>query len=112
MTIYVGNLPWSGTEQEDVFRTFTDFGEVTSVQLIYDRDSGDFRGFGFVDMPDAREAMAAIDGLNGIKFNNRPMRVNEAKARPVPSQQHGRNRPAHRPARDEERVSRDLGKSL
>ena len=77
--LYVGNLPWSSTEDE-IRAAFEAFGEVTSVNLIEDRETGRPRGFGFVEMDDsgAREAIEALDGKD---FGGRNIKVNEAKAR-------------------------------
>ncbi len=77
--IYVGNLPWSATEDE-VRAAFEAFGEVTSVKLIEDRETGRPRGFGFVEMDDAGAA-EAIDNLDGKDFGGRNLKVNEAKPR-------------------------------
>jgi len=79
-TIYVGNLPFSATEQ-DVRALFERHGKVESVKLINDRETGKPRGFGFVDMPQ-NEAQNAIQALNGHQMNGRPLRVNEAQERP------------------------------
>lgn len=78
-SIYVGNLPWSATEEE-VRDLFAQFGDVTSVKLISDRETGRPRGFGFVEMEDA-EADKAIEALEGTEFGGRTLRVNEAKPR-------------------------------
>ena len=72
-TIYVGNLPFSATEDE-VRSMFEQHGTVESVKLINDRDTGRPRGFGFVDMPSA-EAESAIQHLNGQDMGGRPLRV-------------------------------------
>ncbi|MBI9081452.1 MAG: RNA-binding protein [Pseudodesulfovibrio sp.] len=77
--IYVGNLPWSVTEDE-VRAAFGAFGEVTSVKLIEDRETGRPRGFGFVEMEDAG-ALEAIESLDGKDFGGRNIKVNEAKPR-------------------------------
>jgi RNA recognition motif-containing protein len=77
--IYVGNLPWSATEDE-VRAAFEAFGEVTSVKLIEDRETGRPRGFGFVEMDDAG-ALEAIESLDGKDFGGRNIKVNEAKPR-------------------------------
>lgn len=76
-SIYVGNLPFSATEN-DVRELFEAHGTVHSVKLITDRDSGRPRGFGFVEMEQA-EAEAAIKSLNGVDNGGRPMRVNMAE---------------------------------
>ena len=77
--IYVGNLPFSATEDE-VRELFAQYGTVESVKLISDRETGRPRGFGFVEMDDSG-ADAAIEALNGIDMGGRSMRVNEAKPR-------------------------------
>jgi RNA recognition motif-containing protein len=77
--IYVGNLPWSATEDE-VRSAFAAYGDVTSVKLIEDRETGRPRGFGFVEMDDAGAA-EAIENLDGKDFGGRNIKVNEAKPR-------------------------------
>ncbi|WP_031481869.1 RNA recognition motif domain-containing protein [Maridesulfovibrio frigidus] len=77
--IYVGNLPWSASE-DDVRAAFEAFGEVISVKLIEDRETGRPRGFGFVEMDDSG-ALEAIDALDGKDFDGRNLKVNEAKPR-------------------------------
>ncbi len=77
--IYVGNLPWSATE-EDVRAAFANYGEVVSVKLIEDRETGRPRGFGFVEMED-QGALEAIENLDGTDFGGRNIKVNEAKPR-------------------------------
>lgn len=78
--LYVGNLPWSANE-EDVRSAFEAFGEVTSVKLIEDRETGRPRGFGFVEMSDDNAAQEAISALDGNDFGGRNLKVNEAKPR-------------------------------
>ncbi len=78
-SIYVGNLPFNTTEDE-VRNTFEQYGEVGSVKLISDRDTGRPRGFGFVEMEGA-SADAAIQALDGASFGGRTLRVNEARPR-------------------------------
>ncbi len=78
--IYVGNLPFTATEDE-VRELFAAHGEVTSVALINDRDTGRPRGFGFVEMDDTA-ATAAINALNGTNMGGRDLNVNEARERP------------------------------
>ncbi len=77
--IYVGNLPFSATEDE-VRELFGQHGTVESVALINDRDTGRPRGFGFVEMQRA-DAQKAIQALNGFNMGGRPLRVNEAQER-------------------------------
>jgi RNA recognition motif-containing protein len=80
MNIYIGNLSFNTTE--DMLRqAFEAFGEVTSVNIIKDRDSGQSRGFGFVEMAGKDEAMAAISGMNGQEIDGRTLNVNEARPR-------------------------------
>lgn len=79
MTLYVGNLPFSA-DQESVRELFAANGEVISVKLMSDRDTGRPRGFGFVEMPES-DAQSAITALNGAEFQGRTLRVNEAEKR-------------------------------
>ncbi|HXS22019.1 MAG TPA: RNA-binding protein [Steroidobacteraceae bacterium] len=78
--LYVGNLPFSATE-ESLRALFSKHGTVEKVSLITDRDTGRPRGFGFVEMSSA-DAQRAIQGLDGTDFGGRPLRVNEAQDRP------------------------------
>ena len=80
MNIYIGNLSFD-TTQDQLRDAFTAFGEVSTVNIITDKYSGDPRGFAFVEMPAKDEAMAAISGLNGQDLNGRALNVNEAKPR-------------------------------
>ncbi len=77
--IYVGNLPWSATD-EDVAELFSQHGDVISSRVITDRETGRSRGFGFVEM-DESAANTAIEALNGVDMGGRPLRVNEAHER-------------------------------
>jgi len=77
--IYVGNLPFSASEDE-VREAFEEFGEVQSVAVVTDRDTGRPRGFGFVEM-EADAAMKAIESLDGRDLGGRNLRVNEARPR-------------------------------
>jgi RNA recognition motif-containing protein len=82
-SIYVGNLPWSAT-QEGVESLFSPYGEVLSVKLVSDRETGRARGFGFVEMEDA-DAINAIAALDGKEFDGRALRVNKAEPKkPAP----------------------------
>lgn len=78
MNIYVGNLSYQSTEA-DIKQAFEAFGAVASVSIIMDHDTGRSKGFAFVEMPDAKEAQAAIAGLNGKDLNGRAINVNEAR---------------------------------
>ena len=77
--IYVGNLPYKSGEDE-VRDLFSQYGEVISVKLITDRETGRPRGFGFVEMED-EGAISAIESLDGKEFEGRTLRVNEARPR-------------------------------
>lgn len=76
--IYVGNLSFS-TTNDDLRTKFEQYGDVTSANVIMDRDSGRSKGFGFVEMATKSEATEAINALNGTEYNGRQMTVNEAK---------------------------------
>ena len=80
MKIYVGNLPFDAT-QGSVQDLFSEHGQVTNVTLINDRETGQPRGFGFVEMSNSGEANAAISALNGRDFGGRTLNINEAKPR-------------------------------
>ena len=77
--MYVGNLPFE-TSEDDVRQLFAEYGEIESVAMITDRDSGRFRGFCFVEMDDS-SATAAIAALDGKDYSGRDLRVNEARPR-------------------------------
>lgn len=76
-TIYVGNLPFSATE-DDVRNLFSQYGTIHSVKMITDRETGKPRGFGFVEI-EQDGANAAIEALNGTEFQGRNLRINEAR---------------------------------
>jgi len=80
MNIYVGNLPYSATE-ETLKTAFSPFGQVATVKIVMDRDTGRSKGFGFVDMPSDDEAKAAMAGLNGKDMEGRALKVNESRPR-------------------------------
>ena len=80
MNIYVSNISFQASEQE-VKTAFEEFGEVSSVKIIKDRDTGRSRGFGFVEMPNSEEGKAAIAELNESELGGRKLVVNEAKPR-------------------------------
>ena len=80
MRIYVGNLSYE-TNDEKLRQAFEAYGQVESATVITDKYSGRSRGFGFVEMPEKSEAMAAIEGLNGTDLDNRSLNVNEARPR-------------------------------
>ena len=80
MNIYIGNMSFDTTEDQ-LRQAFEGFGEVSTVKIIMDRDSGRPKGFAFVEMSSQDEATAAIGGLNGQDLNGRALNVNEAKPR-------------------------------
>ena len=78
MNIYVSNLSW-GTSSESLQNLFAQFGEVSSANVITDRETGRSRGFGFVEMPDDGEGQKAIDRINGSEFEGKVLTVNVAR---------------------------------
>ena len=80
MNIYVGNLSYEANE-EDLRQAFDVYGQISSVRVITDRDTGRSKGFGFVEMPNDAEAQSAISGLNGKELQGRSLKVNEARPR-------------------------------
>ena len=78
--IYVGNLSFDATEQ-DLRGAFEQYGYVSRVNVISDRETGRSRGFAFVEMPDSDEAARAIDSLDGTDIAGRQVRVNAARPR-------------------------------
>ncbi|MFO7700669.1 MAG: RNA-binding protein [Acidimicrobiia bacterium] len=80
MNIFVGNLPFTATEG-DLRAIFADYGDLDSVAVITDRDTGRSRGFGFVEISDDTKAQKAIDDLDGHEINGRRIAVNQAKPR-------------------------------
>jgi RNA recognition motif-containing protein len=80
MNIYVGNLPKT-TNADDVRKAFEAHGEVGSVNLVKDKFTQEVRGFAFVEMPAKKEALDAIQNLNGSQINGQNIVVNEARPR-------------------------------
>ncbi len=80
MNIYIGNLS-SDTTEDQLRQAFAGYGEVSTVNIITDKYSGEPRGFAFVEMSGKNEAVSAISGLNGQDLNGRTLNVNEAKPR-------------------------------
>jgi RNA recognition motif-containing protein len=78
MNIYVGNLSY-GMSEDELREAFGAFGEVSSVKILMDRETGRSRGFGFVEMPNKSEAETAIAQLNGKDVGGRALRINEAR---------------------------------
>lgn len=79
--IYIGNLPFSSTD-EDLREIFARHGEVDSVNVIMDRETGRARGFAFVEMDSESSAKDAIRALDGSDLGGRSLRVNEAEDKP------------------------------
>jgi RNA recognition motif-containing protein len=79
--LYVGNLSYNTTE-DGLRNLFSEFGAVTSSKIIFDRESGNSKGFGFIEMGSEEEAAAAIKGTNSREFDGRQLRVNEAMDKP------------------------------
>jgi len=88
MNIYVGNLSYNMSE-DDLRDVFTEYGEVAKAAIIMDRQTGQSKGFGFVEMPVDAEAEQAIQSLDGSSVNGRNIKVNQARPR--------EDRPQHRP---------------
>ena len=80
MNIYVGNLSFDASET-DIETAFGEFGDVKSVNIIKDRDTGRSRGFGFVEMTNREAGMSAIEGLDQKDISGRSVTVNEARPR-------------------------------
>ncbi len=79
-SIYVGNLPWTTTEEE-LSEMFGAHGPVLSVKIVTDRETGRSRGFAFVEM-EKEHAQAAISSFDGTPFGGRNLKVNEAQPKP------------------------------
>jgi cold-inducible RNA-binding protein len=80
VNIYVSNIAFTATTH-DLRQLFESYGAVEKVNIITDRDTGQSRGFGFVEMPDSAAAKAAIQGLQGTELAGRTLTVNEARPR-------------------------------
>src|ERR1700761_1476743 len=80
MNIFVGSLPFK-LKEDDLKQLFEAYGEVSSVKLINDRETGRSKGFGFVEMPDDESAQQAIEGLNGSEVAGRKIAVSQAEER-------------------------------
>ena len=86
--VFVGNMSFQTTES-DLRSIFEPYGEITRIQVITDRDTGQARGFGFVEMSNDEDAAKAITGLNGKEMGGRALNVNEAKPKAAGSQRSG-----------------------
>ena len=95
MNIFVGNLSFSTTE-DAVRALFEPHGEISSVKIITDRDTGRSRGFGFVEMPNDGEGRAAIEAVNGTDLDGRTIKADEASPRPERGGGGGGGRPPRR----------------
>lgn len=80
MNIYVGNLPY-GISEDELRDIFSEYGEVSSANIITDKSSGRSKGFGFIEMSDNSEADKAIKALNESTIKGRQIKVNQAKPR-------------------------------
>jgi RNA recognition motif-containing protein len=109
MNIFVGNLEYHVSEDE-LKEAFGNYGTVESVKIVTDRNTGRSKGFGFVDMPDDKEAQAAVDAMNGQELNGRPITVNESR-KPEENrggfEDRGQGRDRRDFSRDRERGRRD-----
>jgi RNA recognition motif-containing protein len=81
MNIYVGNLSWNMSE-EDLRNLFEQYGTVSTVKIVKDRETGRSRGFGFVDMPEDTEGQAALTNLYDTEVMGRKIIVNESQTKP------------------------------
>jgi RNA recognition motif-containing protein len=89
--IFVGNLSYE-TSQEDLTAAFAAYGPVERVSIVTDRETGQPRGFGFVEMTEQRDAQNAIAQLNGAELHGRTMNVNEARPKPAGGSGYGGQR--------------------
>lgn len=78
MNIFIASLPYN-LEEAEIKEIFEDYGQVTSVKLITDRDSGRSKGYGFIEMPNEEEALKAIEVLNGTEIYQRNISVSKAQ---------------------------------
>jgi RNA recognition motif-containing protein len=76
--MYVGNIPYNATE-EDLRNLFSEYGEIESLKIIQDRDTGRSKGFGFIEMAEESSARKAIEELNGKDFMEKTLKVSEAR---------------------------------
>jgi RNA recognition motif-containing protein len=89
MNMYIGNLSYDLTEEE-LRGIFSEYGEVSSVNIITDKYTGKSKGFGFIDMPNNSEADQAIKALNGTLLKDRTIKVNQARPKKERSQRRPR----------------------
>jgi RNA recognition motif-containing protein len=86
--IFVGNLSYQ-TTQDELYAAFAHYGAVERVNIVTDRETGQPRGFAFVEMTEARDAETAISQLNGAELNGRALNVNEARPKPEGGSRYG-----------------------
>jgi len=98
MNLYVGNLSYN-MDDEGLSGLFAEFGQVSSAQVIRDKETGKSRGFGFVEMPNQAEAEAAMKALNGKDIDGRALSVNEARPKAERSDRGGGGRGGDRGGR-------------
>lgn len=91
MNIYVSNLNFS-TKDESLQDLFAEYGEVSSANIITDRETGRSRGFGFVEMPNDSEGQKAIDTLNGTEFEGNVLKIDVARPKVDRGDRGGYNR--------------------
>ena len=95
MKIYVGNLSWS-IEDDSLAELFEEYGDVSSANVVRDRETGRSRGFGFVEMDDDDAARVAIDALDGEEMEGRTLQVDRARDKPPRQGRRNGGRRAHR----------------
>ena len=88
MNIFAGSLPFQ-LEEADLKELFEAYGEVSTVKIIIDRESGRSKGFGFVEMPDDEAAQLAITGLNGSEVKGRSIAVSQAEEKKATDRRSG-----------------------
>lgn len=98
--IYVGNLPYSA-DNAQLSQMFSAYGDVVDARVITDRDSGQSKGFAFVEMSTEESARRAITELNGAMLDNRALRLDEASERPSGGRSNGGGGYSDRPRRDD-----------
>jgi RNA recognition motif-containing protein len=76
--MYVGNIPYNATE-EDLRELFSEYGEIESLKIIQDQDTGRSKGFGFIEMAEEKDTRKAIEELNGKDFMQKTLKVSEAR---------------------------------
>ncbi len=93
MNIFIGNLPYKIQESE-LRELFEDYGELTSLKIITDRQTGQSKGFGFAEMPDRESALKAMEDLNGAEIYGRTIVVKEAEEKPQGTRKPGGFKPS------------------